>query len=450
MMPLAVLLKKRGFYVAGSDRSYDQGKVLDKFQALVDLGIEIYPQDGSGVDHNISALIVSSAVEESIPDVRQARQNNIPVIKRGALLAELFNDADVGIAVAGTSGKSTVTGMIGTILTEAEHNPTIVNGGQIRNLNADDSDLFSNVRNGGDDLFVAEMDESDGSIAHYVPEIAVLNNIALDHMSMEQLERYFGDYIAVTRKTVIANFDQPRVKRLCQDRAQVEYFSYSLRDEDVDLYAYDLKPAEDGISFSLQYKKEQYFVKLSVPGRYNVENALAALGACLAYGVDLKDAVEGLAEFNGIHRRMEMIGTQNGVTVYDDFGHNPDKISASLQCLKEFDGRLIVMFQPHGFGPLRLMRNELVEAFASHLSSNDILLMPEVYYAGGTVDRSVTAKHLIDDLRNLGIQANWFESRDNVPDFLKSCVCEGDRVVIMGARDDTLHIFAHDVLQGFT
>ena len=445
MLPLAVLLKKRGEHVAGSDRSYDQGKTPEKFENLKSLGIEIYPQDGSGINENIDVLVVSSAVEDTIPDVASALDLNIPIIKRGALLAECFNAAEHKIAVAGTSGKSTVTGMIGTILFEMEQDPTIVNGGEIQNLKSREDAKFSNVRKGRDDLFVAEMDESDGSISHYNPSIAILNNIALDHKSMDELEQLFGDYLERSTRAVVVNYDQPRVKKLCDGRAQSRVISYAI-DESANLRATGLLPQKYGIDFTLHHDAQTYTVHLNVPGRHNVENALAALGACLAMDFDMVKCVKSLEAFKGIHRRMEYIGEKSGVVVVDDFAHNPDKISASLQTLKTFDGRLILMFQPHGFGPLRLMGKEMVEVFSKFLDKNDILIMPEVYYAGGTVDRSVTAKHIIDDLNDQGVKAYWFETRDEIPEFIFDNVSEGDRVVVMGARDDTLHIFAHDIL----
>lgn len=447
MMPLAVLLKKRGLDVCGSDRSYDQGKTPDKFKALQDIGIILYPQNAVGITDKVGRLVVSSAIEPNIPDVKAAIEQDIEIIKRGTLLAELFNASKTKIAIAGTSGKSTVTGMIGTILVELGFDPTIVNGGEIRNLRQNKEDKFSNIRSGQSDIFIAEMDESDGSIAHYDPSIAVINNIALDHMSMEELESLFGDYIARTQGKIVANMDQPRVKALCDARANVAITGYSLRDDRADLYAYNLSPHIQGMNFDLMYSGASLPVSLNVLGKHNVENALAALGTCVAMELSLEGAIAALSKFNGIHRRMELVGTsQSGVTVYDDFGHNPDKISASLQSLKAFDGRLIVMFQPHGFGPLRLMRRELVAAFANHMGADDILIMPEVYYAGGTVDRSVTAHHLIEDLQKDGVQAHWFKTRDQIPTFLKDVVRTGDRIVIMGARDDTLHLFAHDII----
>lgn len=447
-MPLAVLLKKSGHNVIGSDRSYDQGKMPTKFEALKGAGITLLAQDGAGVTQDVDRLVVSSAIEKSIPDVGRALHLKIPIVKRGALLAECFNAANHTIAIAGTSGKSTVTGMLGTILQGLKKDPTIVNGGEITNFRQSITDKFSGIRKGSGDLFIAEMDESDGSIAHYKPEIAILNNIALDHMSMDELEQLFGDYLARASKAVILNYDQQKVKDL-EHKANASVIRYAINDQSADLIAYNLKPKIDGIDFTAKYQTEEVHVSLSVPGRHNVENALAALAGATAMGCSLEHAASAISDFTGIHRRMEFIGTASNITVIDDFGHNPDKISASLQTLKVFDGRLIVMFQPHGFGPLRMMGNEMVEAFSTHLDPNDILIMPEVYYAGGTVDRSVTAKHIIDHAVSKGINAHWFNTRSEILPFLKETAEQGDRIVIMGARDDTLHIFAHDVLKLF-
>ncbi len=445
MLPLAVLMKERGHTVSGSDRSYDQGKTPEKFKALQNIGINIFPQDGSGITEKIDQLVVSSAIENSIPDVRVAIEKNIPIIKRGALLAECFNQALTGIAVAGTSGKSTVTGMIGTILLETRENPTIVNGGDIRNLQS----RFSGVHVGRDDIFVAEMDESDGSIAHYKPTISVLNNIALDHKSLKELEKLFGDYLSCTENAIVVNGDHRLVMDLVKKvKPTAKIITYGLT-SGTNIHGTELKPLQDGISFIVESDQEACPVRLMVPGAHNVSNALAALSVAVELNLDLKESCAALEKFQGIHRRLETVGTRGGITVIDDFGHNPDKIAATLSTLKAFDGRLIVMFQPHGFGPLRLMGKEMVDVFAQYLSKDDILLMPEAYYAGGTVDRSVTALHLIEDLCGKGIDAFWFESREEIPEFIQSKAQKGDRIIIMGARDDTLHTFAQDILKLF-
>ncbi len=187
-------------------------------------------------------------------------------------------------------------------------------------------------------------------------------------------------------------------------------------------------------------------VTLNVPGKHNISNALATLGVVKALGLNIDDACKALSEFSGIKRRMETVGVKNGVTVIDDFGHNPDKIAAGLATAKQNGARIIAMFQPHGFTPLRLMGEEILQSFNTHFTEGDILIMPEVYYAGGTVDRSVTAKDIIEKAKAMNINAHWFEKRAEIIPFISKQAKSGDKIMIMGARDDTLSDFAKEVL----
>lgn len=442
-MPLSVFLKQRGHEVLGSDRSYDHGKSPEKFKMLKDLGIVLCPQDGNGVK-GCDYLVVSTAIEETIPDVKGAKDMDIPIIKRGKLLAEVFNKAKTSIGIAGTSGKSTVTGMIGTIFAATGNNPTVVNGGKVKNF----SGPFQDIKVGNPDLFIAELDESDGSIEHYTPDIAVLNNIALDHKSIEEIESYFQKFLSRAKKAIIINIDDIRLKNIAGSLSgSAKIISYSLSDKAADLFADNIKYTKHGTEFTLNHTGQLYRVSLKVPGKHNIMNALAAIGAALVGGVNVTSAIEGLLSFEGIKRRLEYVGEQNGITIIDDFAHNPDKISASLETLKSFDGRLIIMFQPHGFGPLRLMGQEIIEAFSRNMSDEDIIIMPEVYYAGGTVDRSVTSAHIIDGLINKGKKALWFENREKIKPYFVKEAKTGDRIIIMGARDDSLSDFAKEILR---
>jgi UDP-N-acetylmuramate--alanine ligase len=173
---------------------------------------------------------------------------------------------------------------------------------------------------------------------------------------------------------------------------------------------------------------------------------LAALAAAEAAGVPLKEAVPAIAEFRGVRRRLEVVGTANGVTVIDDFAHNPDKIAATLSTLHDFPGRLLIMFQPHGFSPLQKMRNEFVEGFASGLAPIDVLLMPEPVYFGGTTTRAVTSENIAADVRAKGRNALALADRAACSQKLLELAKPGDRIVVMGARDDTLTTFAQDLL----
>ncbi len=428
MSALALICAQQRHNVFGSDRSYDQGQSPDKFAELEKQGIKLVPQDGSGVTEGLDALVVSSAIEETIPDVAAAKAKNVPIIKRAELLAQMFNAVQIGISVAGTSGKSTVTGMIAHILIELGHDPTVMNGAVIKNLGA-------NMRV-GTGPFVTETDESDGSIVLYNPAISVVNNVALDHKTMEELEALFGDFINRASQAVVLNGDDSRLMALAE-RASVAVFNYSLSD------AKDITPNPYGTGFS--YKGHD--VHLQLAGMHNISNALAALRVCEVLDIPLARAADALSTFRGIKRRMDVVGTKNNITVIDDFGHNPDKIAATLKTLKAFEGRLIVMFQMHGYGPLKLIGKGIAEAFAHYLGSDDLLLLPEAYYAGGTVDRSVSMKDVTIWAAEQGAQATWFETRAEIEPYILKHARPGDRIIIMGARDDTLSDFAVRILE---
>ncbi len=423
MMPLAAILARQGARIIGSDRAYDRGDSKDKFARLEKLGIELVPQDGKHVEGD--ALIVSSAIEDSIPDVAAARTKNIPILKRAELLAQLFNAHETKIAVAGTSGKSSVTGMLATILEGCGLDPTVMNGGVIKNFPEP-----GNMRVGAGKVFVTETDESDGTVALFEPSVAVITNITLDHKGFGELEKLFGE-LAGRAGIAVLNMDDERVAKFKAGKTT----GFKLSD------AKNVKHFPDGVSFDY----EGHPVRLKTPGDHNLMNALAALGAAKALGLDIGRATVALEKFEGIKRRFEIVGTKKGITIIDDFGHNPDKIAATLKTLRQFPGRLIVMFQPHGFGPLKLMGREIAAAFKDNLGPEDILLMPEAYYAGGTADRSVTAKHVVEWV---GPQAQWFEKRSQTAPVILSKARSGDRVVIMGARDDTLSDFAKEILDG--
>ncbi|HEY6916700.1 MAG TPA: Mur ligase family protein, partial [Allosphingosinicella sp.] len=327
MLPLATILRGKGFEVAGSDRSLDQGRTAGKFAFLERQGIALFPQDGSGVTSADQILVTSAAIEETVPDVVAAKAAGATHLTRPQLLAELFNAAETGIAVGGTSGKSTVTGMIGWILHAAGRDPTIMNGAVMKNFASEDAP-FASALVGKGDAFVSEVDESDGSIALYRPRIALLNNITLDHKSMEELRGLFLDFI-LTADTAILNLDDPETAALAASLPEGRIVGYSLSDPAADLRAANIVEEPLAVSFDVIVKDTGYAqpVRLAVPGRHNVMNALAALAAARAANVDLREAAAALAGFVGLRRRFEVVGTRNGISVIDDFGHNPDKIA---------------------------------------------------------------------------------------------------------------------------
>src|SRR5882672_4607971 len=290
MTPLALIIQARGGRVEGSDRALDQGRNAERFEFLRARGVLLHPQDGSGIRRTGQTLVTSAAVEETIPDVQAARRIGATVTTRARLLADLFNSAALGVGVAGTSGKSTTVGMIGWILHRADKSPTIMNGADMTNFVAVGSP-FASARIGTGEAFVSEVDESDGSIAFFEPRIAVVNNISLDHKSMDELRSLFRGF-GVKAETVVLNLDNPETAALVPDLKPGQAMTYSLTDARADLVASSPVPAPAGIAFHVTARGSDAAVevKLQVPGLHNVANALAALCAARACGVVLKDA----------------------------------------------------------------------------------------------------------------------------------------------------------------
>ncbi|HEU4961092.1 MAG TPA: Mur ligase family protein [Sphingomonas sp.] len=444
MMPLAMILAGHGARVAGSDRTLDQGRLAAKFGWLREAGIALYPQDGSGITTADQIVVASAAVEASVPDIVAATRVGAARMTRAELLAQLFNAAALPIGVAGTSGKSTVTGMIGWILHAAGRDPTVMNGAVMKNF-ANAEAPFASALVGKGDAFVSEVDESDGSIALYRPRIAVLNNVSLDHKSLEELRTLFGDFIG-RAETAVVNLDNGEGAALAMAVPAARRLTFAIGGA-ADLVAEKLAPEPFGISFEVAAQGEQrHPVRLQVPGRHNVSNALAAIGACVAAGVPLADAAAAIGGFTGLRRRMDLVGEANGVAVIDDFGHNPDKIAATLDTLHAFPGRLLILFQPHGYGPLKVMRRELVASFVERLGRDDVLVLPDPVYHGGTVAREVTSADIAADIAAAGARALHIPDREAAAAHLAAEARPGDRIVVMGARDDTLSTLAAGML----
>lgn len=439
MMPLAMILAGRGASVAGSDRGLDQGRVPAKFADLEAKGVALFPQDGSGITSTEQIVVASAAVEDTVADIVAATRLGCPRMSRAELNAALFNASRLPIGVAGTSGKSTVTGMIARILHDAGMDPTVMNGAVMKDFAGADRP-FASALVGEGAPYVSEVDESDGSIALYTPRISVLNNVSLDHKPLEELNNLFGDFIAKAGHAIV-NADNPDAAALAMRVPRERVTTFSLGG-DADLVARDVVEEPFAVSFTLNGES----VRLGVPGRHNVANALAATGAALATGVTLPAALRGISAYSGLKRRFDVIGTADGVTVIDDFGHNPDKIAATLATLHAFPGRLLVLFQPHGYGPLKTMRRELVQTFVDGLGVDDLLVLPDPVYQGGTVSREVTSADIANDITISGGNARHIAERAAAAAHLVANARPGDRIVVMGARDDTLPLLAAEML----
>ena len=447
MLPLALILRGQGAQVAGSDRSRDQGRTPEKFAWLESLGFELFPQDGTGVTSPDQVLVASAAVEDTVPEMVRARELGCARMSRAELLAQLFNAAPQGIAIGGTSGKSTVTGMAGWIMAQAGRDPTIMNGAVMKNFVAPDAP-FASARVGQGGTFVSEVDESDGSIALYHPEVAVLLNVSLDHKSMEELRALFGDFLGRARVAAI-NADDPECVALAPLAQAKVSFGIDSAEADIGVVPGSVIEGPTTIAATVIDRRSdsRHSLELKVPGRHNLANALAALAGCAAAGVPVAEGVAALGSFAGLARRFDIVGTSpSGVTVIDDFGHNPEKCAATLRTLKAHPGRVIAFFQPHGYGPLRQMGHELAEVFARLLGPEDVTLLCDPVYFGGTVDRSEGSERIVRLIAAAGGKAEHIAAREDCGARMIALARPGDRLVIMGARDDTLSLFAKEVL----
>lgn len=427
MSPLARLLALRGHTVSGSDRSYDLGVNLDLFNALKQEGIRLFPQDGSGVSNEIDTFVVTRAVEESIPDVRRANELSLTIQKRPRLMAEMFATGK-NIAIGGSSGKSTTTGMISHILRSTGHTPTVMNGAEMLNGN---TSFFS----GDLDLSVFEADESDGFedvIVVCPSDIAVLTNISLDHFKLDELKAIFSAYLKQARHGVVINSDCPLSMSLQELNSKVITF---------------------GIKNSADITLSSTGLHLTIPGEHNLENGLAAIAACKLFGIPEPDAVEALKSFKGMKRRLELVATTpEGTRVYDDFASNPGKIHAAISTLQPGCERLFVIFQPHGFGPTKMMREGYIEVFGDLLRPDDELIMPEIYYIGGSVNlvdgkevpipRDISSGDVLAGVAAKGVRTVDLPKRDDIIPYLASRTKSGDLVLVMGSRDETLSRYA--------
>ncbi len=432
MSALAQVAAMEGRGVSGSDRDFDRGRNLGVKAALEKLGVKIFPQDGSGVNGATAELALSTAIEDTNPEVVRAKEAGIKISHRSELLAAYVNGFDT-VAVAGTSGKSTAAAMAFAVLEAGGLGPSIITGGALGALK--ERGLIGNAFRGKGRVLVVEADESDGTIVRYRPRIGVLLNISKDHKEVPELNRIFTEFAGNCGR-VLVNADDPAASALLPG---AERFGF-------DAGGWKVTDVKAG-PFSSEFKVNGVPFRLPAPGRYNVENALSACAAGAACGVELGTAAAGLAGFRGVERRFVLVGEKNGVTVIDDYAHNPAKIAAVLSALHQAPGRrVIAVYQPHGFAPTRLLKNELIESFAAGLNPEDRLLMPEIYYAGGTVNKNISSKDIADAVAARGRNAAFYEDRSVIPGAVAGLAAPGDIVAVLGARDATLADFAGQIL----
>ncbi|WFB37329.1 Mur ligase domain-containing protein [Kiritimatiellota bacterium B12222] len=405
MNAIAQLLALDGVQVSGSDRFLDQGVELPVFRCLRELGVRLLPQDGSGLSTESDALVISTAVEADNPERMRAAALGIPELHRAEMLAQFTRRGDL-IAVAGTSGKTSCTGWLGWTLAACGLDPNVVNGGGI--LGWKDAQHPGNVRwSSSGKLWVVEVDESDGSLLKFDPEIALINTLSADHHSLEDTVELFRTFARKVKRTVICG---PKVKAYLEGDNEITAELIEVSDP----------------------------VEVNLPGAHNAWNAAAVLAVAEVCGLPREQALRALRSFRGVERRLELCsGVGAGPQVYDDYAHNPEKIAAAIRAVQPENGRLTVLWRPHGFAPLQQNFDAFVDCFATSLREQDKALILPVFYAGGTAPRGIDSGDLVDALHARGCKAVLIE------DYPSAWEADAEDVLlVMGARDPALPLFA--------
>ena len=420
MSAIAQAYLDAGAEVTGSDRLADHGDMTDILKALQAQGVAIFPQDGSGIGEATTKVIVSTAIESDNPDLLVAKERGIEVLHRSAALAELVEGKKL-IAVAGTSGKSTTTAILGWLLAQAGLDPVVINGAAVAGWGTESR--VGSVRFGEGEWCVIEADESDRSFLRYNPVHAIITNQSADHFDIDETHRLFGQFKALVSGTVIDTVPQ-----------------------DIEIL-----PASTPWKTRFVYHGKVFSVPM--PGRHNVLNSWQALELASSLGISDEVLRRGLLTFPGVERRLQRVGTTaDGAMVIDDYGHNPAKLSAAIAAVKGAVSSVTVLWRPHGYTPLRHTMHDLASAFASSLGENDKLVLLSVYDAGGTTDRSVNADALAREIRALGYDNVIYAENAKTlsPEVRALLTTSGpaSAILICGARDPDLPRLARSLVKG--
>jgi len=431
MSALAQYLQGVGKTISGSDRFFIPGQINETRDKLEAEGIKCFFQDGSGIDSGTQLIIASTAVEEINVEIQKAKSLNVPILLRSELLT-LISNTKMTIAVGGTSGKSTTTALLFDILNLAGLKPSIISGAGLVRLQKQGK--IGNAYVGDGDWLVIEADESDGSIVNYHPEVGLLLNIDKDHKEIEELQHIFQTFKEHTKKIFVVNASNALTAPFSQSKSH----DFTSTNIDAGYKATDFSQT----GFQIQFKINGIDFCMHAIGKHNMENALAATAVANQLGVDLRVCAEAVKNYEGIYRRNQVLGQKNGIWVIDDYAHNPAKVAAAIHSVQPLAKKVIAWFQPHGYGPTRFLRNDFVKEISQALRTQDEIWMSEIFYAGGTTTKNISAGDLINDIRALGKNAFFIEKRSDLLTEMRSHFNDNCVILLMGARDPGLDEFA--------
>ena len=426
MSGIAELLINLGFEVTGSDmKTTDITKNLQKHGAVIHEG----HKPGNVNDSDV--LVYSSAVPADNPELKRAKKKLIPIIRRAEMLGELLKLKQTSVAISGTHGKTTTTSMMGSVLTEAGMDPTLVVGGVVKSLDV-------NALLGQGDVIVVEADEFDKSFLQLTPTYAIITNIDSDHMdcydSEQDLLNAFAQYANATPfyGAVVACVDEPMVKRILPDISRpVITYGFS---GDAEFQADSRVYREVRSTFVAKHREEELGeVELIVPGAHNIKNALAVIALGMEMEINFDTISNGLKQFSGVKRRFEIKGVFDDVMIVDDYAHHPTEVSATLRAIKNgWDRRLVTVFQPH----LYSRTQNFYEDFARSFLISDVLIVTDVYPAREEPLAGVTGELITNMAKSMGHEnVYWVEDKKRLITAMKALVEPGDLVITMGAGD---------------
>ncbi len=436
MSAIAQYLAGSGKQVSGSDRYFNTNEASDIRQLLEQAQINCFAQDGSGIDSQTELVVVSTAVEKSNVEYQKALDLGIGIVERSDLLAAISQTKKT-IAIAGTSGKSTTVAMLFDVLLKTGVDASLISGAGLVELQKQQK--LGNAYVGQSDWLIIEADESDGSLVKYKADIGVILNIDKDHKELDELEEIFATFDANTQGDLIVNLSQARTAKYSRNKAHD--FAYQQAEAGFSASQY----SQDG--FAIQFRVHETDFHIPVIGRFNMENALAAIAVASHIGISLPEIADALHNYQGIYRRQQLLGHKHGIAVIDDYAHNPVKLASVIRSCQAITSRVVVWFQPHGFAPTRFLRHEFVEEIHAAMRPSDLIIMSEIFYAGGTVAKDISANDLITDLQAKGTQALFVENRNDLVTQVSRQLHTGNLLLLTGARDPSLEVFAKEVFE---
>lgn len=429
MSGIAEILLTEGFKVSGSDKALSE--VTERLQQLGAVVWEGHKPEN--VEPDVDALVYSSAVTLDNPEVVEAQKRKIPVIRRAEMLAEVMR-LKYGIGIAGTHGKTTTTSMISLVLMEGGLDPTVIVGGRLHGLGG------TNARLGKGNFIVVEADEFDRSFLSITPTIAVLTTLETDHLDCyRDLEDLKGAFVQFANKVpfygfVVLCLDEPALQDIIPQLSKKKIISYGLNPQ-ADVQAVDIHHKHNTVAFTvLRSDSELGQVTLQIPGKHNVQNALAAIAVGLELGVPFAKVKNGIERFCGVYRRWEKKGEVNGVTLYDDYAHHPTECKATLAGVKAGwrRRRVVCVFQPHLYSRTR----DFYEEFGKAFLLSDVLVVTDVYPAREEPIQGITGELIANAAKQYGHKnVVYVPDKKQVPQTLMQTAKPNDIVITMGAGD---------------